>query len=505
MKRAFFTAFSCVMLSTLIASAPADTEDIGKLYQSALNSLKNKDTTNAKKALIKLINKGPKAYPNAFAFFDLYLQLIQIEIEGGFFRDAKGHLEKLSAFEIPTEVELAISFCYARLLAKESSASKALEKLNEIKHQLPFADWPQQEKMLHHTISYQQDSALDALLIEADEAFQNRDLPKAWNSYRELIDQIELGLYPKVESRSEIRTHIFFYGGKTLAILGEHAKAIALYSKLIETLQNTSDLVQIRFEGAYSFAKIHNYKSSVIWLEEALKECPPKSPFFLRAISLLTSCALHDQNWQSADKAFRLIEDKKGLIPPSLPNTLWEKIAFSQICFTQLAPDTFPLSSHLESAEKILNRLIKEAPSDALHLKLIRLYGTKQKRLRDQKAGKKLLSLIEKAPFETIQAESDALSLALEFSLDKRLASLLEEKLLDRRFISTKGYQKVHLQKGKRLLEAGKKANNKSLLAQAERHLSVAMSLSQDKKERLSIDPLLQECLSALYLLETKP
>ena len=502
MKRTFFITFSCLMFGSFGAAQPPEAEDIGKLYQSAMRSLKSNDTTSAKKALVKLIDKGPKAYPNTFAFFDLYLQLIQLEIDAGFYRDAKDHLKRLATFEIPNQVELAISFAYAHLLAKESSASKALEKLNSIKLELPFADWPQQEKMLHHTISYQQDSALDALLVEADEAFQNRNLPKAWSSYQELITQIERNLYPKVETRPEVRTHIFFYGGKTLAMLGEHRKAIALYTKLIDTLQNTSDLVQIRFEGGYSLAKIHDYKSSVVWLEEALKDCPVKNPFFLRAIALLTSCALHDQSWQSADKALRLIEDKQGLISSSSPNALWEKIAFSQMRFSELAPNAFPLSDHLENAEKTLRSLLKEKPSDALYLKLVRLYGIKQKRLKDPKAHLELSSLIATAPFKSIQTEAEALALGLEFASDSSAALQMEDQLLDRRFISTKGHQKAHLRRGKRLLEEGKKTKNKSILTQAERHLSVAMSLSQDKKARAGIEPLLQECLQALYLIE---
>ena len=165
-----------------------------ELYQSAQKAIKQNDLPTAKKSLKELIKLGPKAFQNPFLYFDIYLQLIRLEINEGFYKDAKMHLSTLQKQEHPTEVKFAAGFLHAELKAKEEGSECAYLALEQLKEMIEFSNWPQEQKLFHHSISFQQDQHYDALLAKADEKFQNKNYSEAIYSYEKIANAIEKNL-----------------------------------------------------------------------------------------------------------------------------------------------------------------------------------------------------------------------------------------------------------------------------------------------------------------------
>lgn len=508
MKRAILFA----LLATASAfgqAAPekaAPSPEIAKLYQTALRALKSRDNPTAKRAFQKLVAKGPKAFPNLYAYYDVYIQLIQIEVDEGFCSDARAHLKDLMSHKLPDEVIQLTAFIEAHLLSKESSAEKALEKLTELKESLPFAQWPQREKLFHHSVSYQQDSAMDALMVKADEAFQNKDLPRAWGHFKSLIRAVDLNLYPKAINRPEITSHIYFYGGKTLSLLGQYKKASNYLSKVLSNIQNASELPQIRYELAYAYMRQKAYISALDVLQPTASEFDAKNPFFFRSLTLHVMCALKAGRGADAKKTLELIKERGNELKGN--TKLWHQVAQLTLDYARMFPndDTIDLQRLIEFADVIFSRLENERPSDLYKQKCIELSLVLSEITQSMSAQKTAWEKAQSMLFSSPQAEAKAFSLFLEGGCPE-VANLAEEHLSDRRFLGTTGYQKAHLRKGLRLLSEGQElikpnpVKARMLLTQAERHISVSRSLSIDKAERAKIEGKLQQCLRLLYAL----
>jgi len=481
-------------------------QEIAKLYQSALKALKTRDSSTAKRAFQKLVAKGPKAFPNLYTYYDVYVQLIQLEVDEGFCSDARAHLEDLMKCQLPDEVLQLTAFIEAHLLSKEASAEKALEKLADLKEKLPFAQWPQREKLFHHSVSYQQDSAMDALMVKADEAFQNKDLPKAWGYFKELIRSVDHNLYPKAATRPEITSHIYFYGGKTLSLLGHYNQASTYLSKVLSNIQNASELPQIRYELAYAYMRQKAYVSALEVLKAATSELDTANPFCFRSLALYAGCALKAGRGQEAKKALELIKENANVLKGNAK--LWHQSGQLMLDYvrTYQKDDAIDLKRLIEAAIAIFSKLEQERPSDLYKLKRIELKLALSEVSQSLSMQKAAWENAKNGLFSSPQAEAKAFSLFLENGCPE-MANLAEEHLCDRKFLGTAGYQKAHLRKGLRLLEKGKellKANPpraRIVLTQAERHISVSRSLAIDKAEKDTIERHLQKCLSLLYSL----
>ncbi|NGX31015.1 MAG: hypothetical protein K940chlam8_00374 [Chlamydiae bacterium] len=467
---------------------------IYKTYQAAQKALQQKDTIEAKKHLKELIRLGPTQFQNPFLFFDIYLQLISLEIKETFYKDAKEHIARLKTYKVPKEVTFAIGFLKAELKTKEESIESAYIALQKLKKQLDFASWPQEQKTFHHAISFQQDQAYDMLLAKADEAFQNKDFPLALRYFEKIACAIDQNLYPKASQKPQIETHLYFYAAKTLSNLKEDNRAIQYYKKLLETLQTKKDLVQIQFEIGASYYRLKDYNNATQYLQHVTKKELDTTPFFMPA-SLLQIQAYYFLN-EIAKGQVLLIDITKD---PLIKKTLFLKIANLHIEYLNKEYSKMLF----ECAQAHLQKIPPSEDATYLKIHLLSIEYTQKKEPLIYQEIKRLIP----------QISSLSKQARIFYLLCHRAPNPFEKtqwisKLLNSKYSHTNSYKKINVEVGKTALQNAKQAllQKRHSLAkkefiEAEKRLSIAKKMETDPFQCAALDQLIQECLQHLYTL----
>lgn len=355
-----------LLSAALLAAAP----NLPTLYQLMQKAIAEKNLTEARRISSELLSRGPDALPSPLVYYDISLQMILLEIDLGSLSGARKQLEMIERQTVPAPVRTGLLFARAHLAAKEKGASAAMRELVKILEQVPFIDWPQNEKLFHHTVCHTQNTKLDDLMAKADEAFKNRLFAKALEGYDSLLTMVQEGLYPKATKNARIETHIRFYKAKSYAYLGEHAKAVDQYARIADDLQLDKEALQIRFELGVSLAALGQHLSASEHFAHVAKESKPSDPFFFRSYLLLAQSQRQLGQLENASKNLHEIERNHKLC--TSPKVL-KKAAFLalELACSGAAGDR---QSHLDFAETELLKLPQD-DSVAAHLAEIWRYN----------------------------------------------------------------------------------------------------------------------------------
>jgi len=342
-----------MLLALLSAVLLTATPNLPALYQLMQKAIAEKNLAEARRVSSELLSQGPDALPSPLVYYDISLQMILLEIDHGSLSGARGQLEMLEKQEVPAPVRSGLLFARAHLAAKEKGSKAAMRELVKILEQVPFIDWPQSEKLFHHTICHAQNTRLDDLLAKADEAFKNRLFAKALERYEALLSAISEGLYPKATTSPRIETHIRFYKAKSLAYLGEHAKAVDQYARIADDLQLEKEELQIRFELGVSLAALGQHLSACSHFAHVAKEAKTSDPFYFHSRLLLAQSSKNLGDLKKASECLYEIEQNQKLC--SSPKIL-NKAAILALELTGLGASTHK-QSHLDFAEAELLKL----------------------------------------------------------------------------------------------------------------------------------------------------
>jgi hypothetical protein len=463
-----------------------------ELYQSAQKAIKQNDLPAAKKALNQLVQQGPKAFQNPFLYFDIYLQLIRLEINEGFYKDAKTHLNALQKQDNPKEVQFAIGFLDAELKAKEDGSEKAYIALEQLKNQVEFANWPQEQKLFHHSISFQQDQTYDELLAQADEAFKNKQYDHAIFLYEKITTAVDCHFYPKAMLKPQVPTHLYFYLAKSYSKINNETKAIYFYNKLLDGLQIKKDLAQIQFELGISCYKLKDYKNAALHLEKVIIKEQESLPYFLTASLLYIRANLYlKQVEKGCDQLVKISK---------FPHLKYPMILNLSTLFIECLQRKYsaPLFEH---ASMFFHRLKEDDFSIFLKMKLLEIdykHAPTAKKLEEMKQ----LSL----KIKHLETHAKALLLLIQNVTNPQDCRFYKSKLLDEKYSHTKSYQTLNCELGKASLHQAKaslkahlKKKAKLELIEAEKRLSIAKKMEKDPQKIIVLEKLLQECLHFLY------
>lgn len=338
-----------LLSAALLTAAP----NLPALYQLMQKAIAEKNLAEARRISSELLSKGPQALPSPLVYYDISLQMILLEIDLGSLSGARKQLEMIEKQEVPAPVRSGLLFARAHLAAKEKGAQAAMRELVVILERVPFIDWPQSEKLFHHTVCHTQNTRLDDLMAKADEAFKNRLFAKALERYDALLATVEEGLYPKATKNPRIETHIRFYKAKSLAYLGEHAKAIDQYARITDELQLEKEALQIRFELGVSLSALGQHLSASSHFSHVAKETKTSDPFYFRSRLLLAQSMQQLGDIEKASQNLYEIEQSHKLCTSQ---KILKKAAFLALELTELGA-TSHKQSHLDFAEAELLKL----------------------------------------------------------------------------------------------------------------------------------------------------
>lgn len=473
--------FLCFSLSIALANNPPEPSE---LYQSLQRALHNKNLSEAKKLSDQLLKKGPTSLPNPFVYYDISLQIILLEIENGHVKAAHEQISSLELMQLPPAAQTALLFAKARLAAKESGTPAALSQLRAIETSLPFIEWPQSEKLFHHTICHAQNSSCDTLLTKADEAFKNRRFSVALEHFDRLIALVDQGLYPKALKNPRIETHIRFYKGKSLAYLGEHAKAVDQYARIAEGLQSVEEAQQIHFELGVSLFHLEQYLSAKEHFEKVLSESSPSNTFFHRAHLFLAKSALDLNDYTAADKSLHEIEVNKKLCTS---HKVLQKASQLSLKLIKKMPHSKWALAHLDFAEE---ELLKLPQDDRVALKLTEVWalGT----CYDRPGTHKIAELLKHHVFT-----DDEIAAKVRFELIRTL------KNVDEMSAHLNVFATPHLIRTDAAIEAliwaSERLISEGRIAEAEQYITLAEKEAASPDQKARAASLQQECLKSLY------